>query len=67
MEKTVKSNCLLCNKKFDWNEIITWKLPENVWFCKNCIEKFEDNNIYKGINTWMVVEYEPWTVLEYKK
>ncbi len=35
-------------------------MPENVWFCFDCIGKFEDNNNYTWDNAWVVTEYEPW-------
>jgi hypothetical protein len=67
MEKIIKDNCLLCNNTFDWNEIIIWKMPENVWFCGKCQTKFEDATKYKWINAWLVTEYQKWTILEYKE
>jgi hypothetical protein len=66
MELKIKDNCILCSKKFDWNEIIVWKLPENIWFCRTCMEKFNDPIEYEWIDTWMVVKYEPWIILENK-
>jgi len=65
MEKTIKENCILCNKSFDWNEVVIWKLPENIWFCYNCIEKFKDEKEYKWIESWIVQEYQPWIEFEY--
>lgn len=67
MEKIIQDSCILCNKKFDWHEIVSWKLPENIWFCQNCFTKFEDKNEYQGIDCWMVVEYEKWMEFEYFK
>jgi hypothetical protein len=57
----------LCDKQFEWQEVILWKMPENVWFCRKCCEKFKDDNKYKWINSWIVTEYEPWIELVYEK
>ena len=64
MELTIKDSCILCSKKFDWNEIATWKLPENIWFCQNCITKFQDDKKYTWNETWIVQEFEPWIIFE---
>jgi len=63
----IKDNCLLCNKKFERKEPIIWKMPENVYFCQECIGKFEDETEYKWKEAWLVVEYEPWITLEYNE
>lgn len=65
MKIIVNNTCLLCDKKFDWHEPILCKLPENVCFCMECSEKFEDKNEYKWINTWFVTEFENWIELYY--
>lgn len=67
MIKIIKDNCILCNKSFWWNEVVIWKLPENVWFCKNCITKFKDDNTYKWINAWITQEYAPLIEFEYNE
>jgi len=66
MERIIKDNCLLCNKKFEWNETVIWKLPENCWFCLNCIDRFDDYTQYEWIDTWITQEYQPWITYEYK-
>ena len=65
MELTIKDNCLLCNKQFKDNEVIIWKVPENVWFCLECAGNFKDDNNYKWIHKWIVLHYIKWTILEY--
>lgn len=65
MEKIIKDNCILCNKIFNWHEIVSWKLPENIWFCQNCFTKFEDKNTYTDKECWFVVEFEKWIEFEY--
>ena len=66
MEITIKEECILCSKKFDWHEIVAWKLPENIWFCQKCMEKFNDPTVYQWLESWMVLEYEKGIILEYK-
>ena len=57
MEFTVSDQCLLCPRKFEWNEVIIIKAPEWACFCMDCIEKFEDNHEYKWYNAWISTEY----------
>ena len=42
-------------------------MPENVWFCFNCLEYLEkvapDTKIYEWDESWIVTEYEPWLVV----
>ena len=63
--KDVSSDCTLCRKKFDWDEPIIWKLPENLWFCLPCTEKFKDDTAYKWVDAWLTLEYRPWIILDY--
>jgi len=64
MQFTVSEKCLICSKKFDWNEVIIIKAPEWACFCLKCIESFEDNNKYTWNEAWITTEYrwkEVWT------
>jgi len=60
LEVKIQDSCILCNKKFWWHEVTIWKLPEWVFFCLDCSEKYEDNTEYKWVDSWVVQEYEPW-------
>ena len=64
MNLDIPNKCLRCDKSFDWQEVITGKMPENVWFCMECLEYLEkvapDKNIYEWNEAWVVTEYEPW-------
>lgn len=60
MELKIPRECTMCSRKFDWNEIMHTKLPENAAFCTTCFSKFEDNKHYDGINEcWYTLEYNP--------
>lgn len=66
MEVSVQNSCIICNRWFDWHEPVITKLPEWTSFCIGCSEKYRDKNVYKWINQWWVVEYEPWTLYVYE-
>lgn len=53
----VSSECLLCNRKFSWNEIIIIKAPEWACFHIDCADKFDDDTQSKWKYTWIVHEY----------
>lgn len=62
----IQNNCIACNKKFGWEEVVVWKMPENVWFCLPCCEKYEDPIEYDWIyNVWIPLEYTPWIKIEF--
>lgn len=54
----IADECILCKKKFNWHEIVLWKSPENIRFCMECVEKFDDDNKYNWKEAWIVQEYE---------
>lgn len=64
MKDHIPSKCIRCDKSFWWKEVITGKMPENVWFCIDCLEYLEntapDTKIYEWEEEWIVTEYEPW-------
>lgn len=64
----IPSKCLRCDRSFDWNEVIIWKMPENVWFCTECVGYLEsvspDTREYEWIESWIVTEYENWLKIE---
>lgn len=64
-DKIIDDKCLLCRRNFDWHETIIWKMPENLWFCLECTKKFDDPNTYRGLETWLVLEYTKWLELEF--
>jgi len=63
----IPSKCLRCDRSFDWNEVIIWKMPENVWFCMDCITEFPDDNVYEWENAWITTEYQHWITIELEK
>lgn len=58
----VEESCLTCDKKFNWQEEIAIKSPEWANFCKNCHQKYKDENVYDFSRTgeWWLYVWYPW-------
>lgn len=56
----VSDECILCSRRFWWEEQIIWKLPEWVFFCLECSKKSEDNNVYEFPEEWVTIPYTKW-------
>jgi len=59
MQFTVSEKCLICSKKFDWNEVIIIKAPEWACFHLDCWGKFPYDKVYDWeVNCWICTEYK---------
>jgi len=55
MEFIVPDNCLICSRKFEWNETTIIKTPEWATFCIKCAAEYPDPKVYdKDIECWLV-------------
>lgn len=59
MKIKIQKECVLCNIKYQWNQIMYTKLPENVSFCEKCFNRFTDTNKYTWNECWIVTEWNP--------
>jgi len=50
----MKEKCIICNK-WDYWDVLMVKLPEKVFQCLHCADKYKDNNIYDWANEWRAI------------
>ena len=54
----VQDECLLCSKKFQYEEIVTIKVPEGMCICQPCVERIPDDSEYHwDFEWWVGIEY----------
>jgi len=63
VNKFFQKHCDWCKKRFVNGEPIVIKVPELIYFCDKCCEKYPDEKVYPIQEWWVGTIWEEWAII----